>query len=126
MKVTLKIHPHNEEELKQVAALLTALKFTDKKSVEPAVKADKITQPKTEPVKTGQPVKAEEVKVEEPKQPVDTKGITLDKLLEAVQHKIQMGHREAIKTQLNKFGAKNVSALAAEHYVEFSDFINKL
>lgn len=50
---------------------------------------------------------------------------TLEEIREVLGKKVGE-HREAIKNQLTKLNAKNVSVLATEHYDSFKAFLDKL
>lgn len=134
MKITVKIHPHNTAELKQLSELLGNLSMSSRVDQSAAdqkitqhitVKTTKAEAPKAEDkIGSAPPIKVVIPKAEAPK--VDTGDVTIESIRLLVQSKIQAGHRDSIKKYLNKFEASNVSALKPENFVEFSDLITKL
>ena len=127
MKITIKIHPHTTEEVKQLANLLNQLNLATNNATVAAEKFNEAAE------KTKKPVKKEEkfhsvapAVIQQAQLPVDTGNITDDKIRTVVQEKIQKGHRDAVKATLNKYGAANVSALKSENYTEFYETIKAL
>lgn len=100
-----------------------------------AVKETPLTKPEPAPLTV---VKDEETESPESLSDTDTQETpadsdndsdapvaTLEQIREVLGKKVAE-HRDAIKSELTKHGAKNVSVLDAKHYDEFFAFLNKL
>ena len=142
MKITVKIHPHNSEEVQAVASVLLALAGGMKANEAPVSKPQQPqSQPKTtsavkpiaEPpkppaikaeVKVPEPAKAEETQAPAPA--AEGSEITVETLRAKTSQKIQGGHRDAIKNFLVEFGAPNVTGLKPEDYSSFNEKLDSL
>lgn len=93
-----------------------------------AKKASPAAEPKTKEETKTQPEATEAEPVAEPKTetPVEDKSpIKIDLIRAEVSKKVTT-HRDAIKKELTRLGAANVTALPVDKYAEFLDFLNSL
>lgn len=101
------------QKLSGTAATATTIAETKVTTKERAKKADKVTEPKEEPVESETITEnnGEEIKIEE---------------VRALLSQKVGAHREAIKSTLTALGAPNVSTLDPAKYLEFKNFLTAL
>lgn len=118
IKIKLSISPTNIQAVAALHALLLVIGANETVGAEVPMKVIKAIKPTPE-----KPVSAVPPSGSAPEEILPT--ATLEQIREVLGQKVTE-HREAIKAQLTKFDAKNVSVLAVKHYDEFKAFLDKL
>ena len=105
-------------EMAKIAQVLTGESFAPKEEL----KAEK---PKAEKPKPPKEEKKADPKPEPKEEAEDAPDVSLNDIRAIMSKKVKE-HREALKAELDKYGAKNVSVLDEEHYGAFYKFLTEL
>lgn len=152
MKITLKIHPHSQQDVEQLIRALQVLNQTDnfKPATQPVAQPAPATvkeQPKTAPALLKKAEFATPVATKQPAatQPVtetavaetgaEQAPVTIEELRVMTAEKIKAGFREQIiqkisdisdAEKLKEAGKPSISTIASEKYVEYKTFLENL